>query len=64
MDIFPIESLKVSTAFSIPLFKAIGFAPAAMFLKPSEIIACAKTVAVVVPSPATSLVLLAASFNN
>ncbi len=38
----------------------MAFAPAATFLKPSLTIACAKTVAVVVPSPAASLVLEAA----
>ena len=52
-----------STALSIPLFKSIGFAPAATFFNPSFTIACAKTVAVVVPSPAKSLVLEATSFT-
>ena len=52
-----------STALSIPRFKSIGFAPAATFFKPSFTIACAKTVAVVVPSPAKSLVLDATSFT-
>ena len=53
-----------STAFSIPLFIAIGSAPAATFLTPSLIIACAKTVAVVVPSPATSFVFVDTSFTR
>jgi len=51
----------VSTAFAIPLRSTIGFAPAAMFFAPSWMIACARTVAVVVPSPAASFVLVATS---
>ena len=39
----------------------IGLAPAARFFRPSRIIACASTVAEVVPSPATSLVLVLTS---
>src|SRR5438045_8790124 len=35
---------------------SIGFAPAETFFRPSRTIACARTVAVVVPSPATSFV--------
>ena len=50
-----------STAFSIPRLSAIGFAPAATFFIPSRTIAWASTVAVVVPSPATSLVAVATS---
>ena len=49
------------TPLSIPRFKSIGFMPAATDFMPSCKIAWAKTVAVVVPSPATSLVLLATS---
>ena len=60
---FPRSSTMASTALSIPRFKSIGFAPAATFFNPSFTIACAKTVAVVVPSPARSLVLLATSFT-
>ena len=52
------------TALSIPLFIAIGSAPAATFLTPSFIIAWAKTVAVVVPSPATSFVFSDTSFTS
>ncbi len=44
--------------------KAIGSKPEAIIFKPSRKIASANTVAVVVPSPATSLVLLAASLTN
>ncbi len=50
-----------STAFSMPRLSAIGFAPAATFFRPSRTMACASTVAVVVPSPATSSVDVAAS---
>ncbi len=62
--IFAIASTATSVAFFIPFLKIIGFAPAAKFLIPSFTIACAKTVAVVVPSPATSFVLVATSFTN
>jgi hypothetical protein len=50
-----------STAFSIPRLSSIGFAPATTFFAPSRKMACASTVAVVVPSPAMSDVLLATS---
>src|SRR5439155_21064797 len=46
---------------SSPRFTLIGLAPAATTRSPSRTIAWARTVAVVVPSPATSLVLLATS---
>ena len=49
-------STATSIAFSMPWRKIIGLAPAVKFLFPSLIIACASTDAVVVPSPATSLV--------
>src|SRR5258705_2991694 len=45
----------------MPRCRDIGFAPAATFFTPSLKIACARTVAVVVPSPALSLVLTATS---
>ena len=45
----------------MPRLRAIGLAPAATFLRPSRTIACASSVAVVVPSPATSLVAVATS---
>ena len=57
-------ALMASTAFFIPFLKTIGLAPAARFFIPSFTIACARTVAVVVPSPATSLVLEATSLIN
>src|SRR5664279_3993384 len=49
------------TALSMPRFSAIGFAPAATVFTPSRKMVCARTVAVVVPSPATSEVLEATS---
>src|SRR5713226_4413975 len=58
---FLISSTTAATAFSIPIFNCIGLAPAVTLRKPSLIIVCARSVAVVVPSPATSLVLVATS---
>ena len=55
------SSSTAVTALSMPRFRSIGFMPAATALAPSRTIACASTVAVVVPSPATSLLLLATS---
>src|SRR6516165_9203512 len=46
---------------SIPRLRSIGFMPAATDLPPSRTMACASTVAVVVPSPAVSLVFEATS---
>ena len=60
---FPIASTAAFVAFFIPFRKMIGLAPAARFFIPALIIACAKTVAVVVPSPATSFVFVATSFT-
>src|SRR5436190_8761657 len=54
-------STTASTARSTPRLRSIGFMPAATALAPSFTIACASTVAVVVPSPATSEVLEATS---
>jgi hypothetical protein len=45
-------STQASTALSMPRLSATGFAPAVTFLRPSSKIASARTVAVVVPSPA------------
>src|SRR5579863_542917 len=59
-----ISSITASVPFSNPLRRIIGFAPAARFFKPSVIMACASTVAVVVPSPATSFVLVATSLSS
>ena len=49
------------TASSMPRLIPSGEAPAATFLRPSSKIASARTTAVVVPSPATSAVLVATS---
>src|SRR5450631_87187 len=57
------SATTASTARSIPRFRSIGFMPAATALAPSRTIAAASTVAVVVPSPAWSLVLEATSLS-
>ena len=61
---FLIDSTAVSTADSMPFFRTIGLAPAATLRRPSRTIAHASTVAVVVPSPATSSVFLATSLTS
>src|ERR1700677_150292 len=53
-----------SAALLIPEPRAIGLAPAATMRRPPLISACASAVAVVVPSPATSLVLVATDFTS
>ena len=53
-----------SAALLIPEPSSIGLAPAATRRRPPLISACASTVAVVVPSPATSLVLVATDFTS
>ena len=67
-SIFLALSLKISiasfAASSIPFFKKTGFAPALNIFNPSLTIACAKIVAVVVPSPATSFDLIATSLTR
>src|SRR3954465_12266079 len=60
-DFFFSSSTTAVTALSMPRFRSIGFMPAATALAPSRTIAWASTVAVVVPSPAISLVLEATS---
>ena len=57
------DSTAASTAASMPFFRLIGLAPAAT-LRPSRTIDHASTVAVVVPSPATSSVFLATSLTS
>ena len=57
-------SQAASTARMMPLRRAVGSAPAWRLRIPSEMIISASTVAVVVPSPATSLVLTAASLTS
>src|SRR5215475_293407 len=61
--IFLSSSTTAITALSMPLLRSIGFMPAATYFMPSLTIDCARTVAVVVPSPATSEVLDATSFT-
>ncbi len=63
LDIFFNCSNTSSTALSIPRFRAMGLAPAVTFLRPSLYMASVRSVAVVVPSPALSEVLLATSFT-
>ncbi len=53
-----------STASSMPFFSWMGLAPAATFCRPALMSAWARTVAVVVPSPAMSLVLDATSLTS
>src|SRR5271168_2363649 len=61
LEFFFSSSTTVSTARSMPRLRSIGFMPAATALAPSLTMAAASTVAVVVPSPATSLVFEATS---
>ena len=56
-------STSAITALSMPRFRSIGFMPAATYFMPSRTMAWASTVAVVVPSPALSLVLEATSLT-
>ena len=53
-----------ATAASMPRLRLSGLAPAATLRRPSLTRAWASTVAVVVPSPAMSLVLVATSFTS
>ena len=57
-------STAAATAASMPRLRLSGLAPAATLRRPSRTSACASTVAVVVPSPAMSLVLVATSFTS
>ena len=54
-------SVMSATAFSMPCFKRMGLTPATTARRPSLKMASARMVAVVVPSPATSLVFEATS---
>ena len=58
------EATAASTALATPFFMTMGLAPAARFFRPSPTMAWASRVAVVVPSPATSLVLVETSFTS
>ena len=57
------SATAATTALSMPRFKSIGFMPAATAFMPSITMDWARTVAVVVPSPATSDVLEDTSFT-
>ena len=59
----PISTTAAVTALSMPRLRSIGFMPAATAFKPSASMDWASTVAVVVPSPASSEVLLATSLT-
>src|SRR3954453_12189630 len=61
---FLISATTVWTAFSMPIRICIGLAPAVTLRMPSVIIDWPSTTAVVVPSPATSSVLVATSLRN
>src|SRR5262245_47724472 len=61
LERFLMSSTTVWTARSMPRLRSIGFMPAVTALAPSRTIAWASTVAVVVPSPASSEVLDATS---
>src|SRR6266480_4256874 len=63
LEIFFSSSTTATTALSMPRFRSIGFMPEATNFMPSRTMAWARTVAVVVPSPATSEVLEATSFT-
>ncbi len=63
LDSFFSSSTTATTALSMPRFRSIGFMPAATYFMPSLTMDCANTVAVVVPSPATSEVLDATSLT-
>src|SRR5215217_1350701 len=58
---FSMSLITAATAISMPRRRSIGFMPAATALAPSRTMAAARMVAVVVPSPATSLVFDATS---
>src|SRR3984957_3753422 len=57
------SSTRAMTPLSMPRLTSIGLRPEETALRPSRMIACASTVAVVVPSPASSEVLEATSFT-
>ena len=59
-----ILATAASTAASMPRLMPMGLAPAARLRRPSWTMDQASTVAVVVPSPATSSVFLATSFTR
>ena len=64
LEFFLISSTATATALSIPRLISIGVMPAATDLNPSRTSAYARTVEVVVPSPASSFVFEATSRTN
>mgnify|MGYP006988128417 CR=1 FL=1 len=54
----------ISSYLTVFYSDVVGLAPAVTFFKPSATMACANTVAVVVPSPASSPVLEATSLTS
>src|SRR5690554_7564313 len=58
------SATTAAVALSIPRFRSIGFMPAATAFRPSVTMAWARTVAVVVPSPASSLAREATSLTS
>src|SRR6516165_8269098 len=64
VDCLAMLSTAALTPLSIPRLSSAGAAPAATLRRPSAISDWASTVAVVVPSPATSLVLVATSLTS
>eukprot|EP01139_Manchomonas_bermudensis_P011864 Amastigsp_a344410_36.p3 type:complete len:213 gc:universal Amastigsp_a344410_36:1159-521(-) len=63
LDAFFSSSTRAVTALSMPRLRSMGFMPAATYFMPSRTMAWARTVAVVVPSPAMSEVLEATSLT-
>ena len=62
-DMSPMDATAAATALSMPRLRSMGFMPAATDFRPSVRIDWASTVAVVVPSPASSDVWLATSLT-
>ena len=62
--LFLMSSTAMATAWAMPRLMSMGLIPAATDFSPSLIMEYARTVAVVVPSPATSLVFVATSFRS
>src|SRR6185312_11302589 len=63
LESFLSSSTAATTPLSMPRLTSIGLRPEETAFRPSRMIACASTVAVVVPSPASSEVLDATSFT-
>ena len=59
LALFSSSSTRADTVLSMPFFTETGLAPEVTLKRPSLMISRARTDAVVVPSPAESLVLLA-----